>query len=123
MTRLSRRGVGLLSRPWISRGGAVPRTKISRLSSGDQEGDLSAIPVDAVFGRVSAWACDPSAAMLTRLEQVSRIVAGNLVINRAALASAVRNTTNYQGVTCAITLDLATGNRADDPAALERCAS
>src|SRR6266568_828264 len=44
---------------------------------------------------------------------------GNLVINRAALARAVRNTAKYQGVTCTITLD-PTGYRTNDPAALSR---
>jgi hypothetical protein len=38
------------------------------------------------------------------------------------LAQAVRNTTKYQGVTCTITLDRTTGYRANDPAALARCA-
>jgi len=47
---------------------------------------------------------------------------GNLVINRAALASAVRKTTKFQGVTCTITLDPLTGNRVNDAAALARCA-
>ncbi len=46
---------------------------------------------------------------------------GNLVINRAALARAVRNTAKYQGVTCTITLD-PTGYRTNDPTALPRCA-
>jgi hypothetical protein len=47
---------------------------------------------------------------------------GNLVVNRAALARAVRTTTNYRGVSCTITLDPATGNRVNDPIALSRCA-
>ena len=46
---------------------------------------------------------------------------GNLVINRAALARAVRNTAKYQGVTSTITLD-PTGYRTNDPTALSRCA-
>jgi ABC-type branched-subunit amino acid transport system substrate-binding protein len=57
---------------------------------------------------------DAASLLLSRLQQVSRIVNGNLVINRAALASAVRNTTNFQGVSCTITLDPSTGNRVDD---------
>jgi ABC-type branched-subunit amino acid transport system substrate-binding protein len=57
---------------------------------------------------------DAASLLLSRLQQVSRIVNGNLVINRAALASAVRNTTNFQGVSCTITLDALTGNRADN---------
>jgi len=44
------------------------------------------------------------------------------VIDRAALANAVRNTTNYQGVSCTITIDPTTGNRINDQAALAHCA-
>jgi len=66
---------------------------------------------------------DAASLLIHRLWQVSRIVNGNLLINRAALASAVRNTTNYWGVTCTITLDPASGNRLNDPASLQRCAS
>ena len=47
---------------------------------------------------------------------------GNLVIDRAALARTVRSTTQYQGVTCRVELDPATGYRVNDPAALDRCA-
>jgi ABC-type branched-subunit amino acid transport system substrate-binding protein len=57
---------------------------------------------------------DAASLLLSRLQQVSRIVNGNLVINRAALASAVRDTTNFQGVSCTITLDPLTGNRVND---------
>jgi ABC-type branched-subunit amino acid transport system substrate-binding protein len=66
---------------------------------------------------------DAASLLITRLQQTSQIVNGHLVIDRAALASAVRNTTNYQGVTCTITLDPTTGNRVNDPAALTRCAT
>ena len=64
---------------------------------------------------------DAAALLLGDLQRVSKIVNGNLVINRAALASAVRATTNFQGVSCTITLDPATGNRISDPASLSRC--
>lgn len=57
---------------------------------------------------------DAASLLLNRLQQVSRIVNGNLVIDRAVLASAVRNTTNFQGVSCTVTLDPSTGNRIDD---------
>jgi ABC-type branched-subunit amino acid transport system substrate-binding protein len=57
---------------------------------------------------------DAASLLLSRLQQVSRIVNGNLAISRAALASAVRNTTNFQGVSCTIALDPLTGNRVDD---------
>jgi ABC-type branched-subunit amino acid transport system substrate-binding protein len=65
---------------------------------------------------------DAASLLIRDLQQVSRIVNGNLVIDRAALASAVRSTTKFQGVTCTITLDPATGNRLNDPTALSRCA-
>jgi ABC-type branched-subunit amino acid transport system substrate-binding protein len=65
---------------------------------------------------------DAASLLLRDLQQVSMIVNGNLVIDRAALSSAVRNTTNFQGVTCTITLDPLTGNRVNDPEALARCA-
>lgn len=66
---------------------------------------------------------DAASLLLSDLSKVSTIVNGNLAINRAALASAVRNTSNYQGVTCTVTLDPSTGNRVDDPASLKQCAS
>ena len=66
---------------------------------------------------------DAASLLIRGLQKVSTVDGGgNLVINRAALAQAVRNTTKYQGVTCTITLDPATGNRIDSPTALSRCA-
>lgn len=65
---------------------------------------------------------DATSLLLDDLANASKIVNGNLVIDRAALADAVRNTTNYQGVTCTVTLDPSTGNRVDDPASLTQCA-
>ena len=65
---------------------------------------------------------DAASLLLRRLKQVSKVVHGNLVIDRAALAEAVRNTADFKGVTCRITLEPATGNRINDPAALARCA-
>jgi ABC-type branched-subunit amino acid transport system substrate-binding protein len=46
---------------------------------------------------------------------------GELVVDRAALAAAVRNTNGYPGVTCSVTID-SSGNRTDDGAALSTCA-
>jgi hypothetical protein len=66
---------------------------------------------------------DATSLLLSDLTKVSTIVHGNLVIDRTALANAVRNTTNYQGVTCTVTLDPSTGNRVNDPALLTHCAS
>lgn len=65
---------------------------------------------------------DAASLLLKDLQRVSRVVHGNLMINRASLASAVRTTTNYRGVTCTISLDPSTGNRINDPASLARCA-
>jgi hypothetical protein len=39
------------------------------------------------------------------------VSSGRLVIDRAALAQAIRHTTRFPGVTGSITLDPATGNR------------
>jgi ABC-type branched-subunit amino acid transport system substrate-binding protein len=64
---------------------------------------------------------DAASLLLKHLQQTSRIVDGELVIDRAALAAAVRGTTRYQGVTCTVQLDPATGNRVNDPDALARC--
>jgi hypothetical protein len=47
---------------------------------------------------------------------------GELLLNRTALAAAVRNTNGYPGVTCSVTID-SSGNRTDDGAALSTCAS
>ena len=76
------------------------------------------------FPTAFADLCSDAASLLIRdLQAASRFDAsGDLVINRAALAQAVRNTTNYQGVTCTIALDPTTGLRINDPAALARCA-
>jgi ABC-type branched-subunit amino acid transport system substrate-binding protein len=65
---------------------------------------------------------DAASLLFRDLQRESKIVNGELVIGRAALAGAVRDTTNFQGVTCTITLDPLSGNRSDDPAALGRCA-
>jgi hypothetical protein len=64
---------------------------------------------------------DAAGLLMRNLESVSTVDRGSLVVNRAALAHAVRTTTSYKGVTCTVTLDPATGNRLDDPAALVRC--
>lgn len=67
---------------------------------------------------------DAASLLIRDLQKTATLdSAGNLVINRAALAQAVRNTTRYQGVTCTITFDPTTGNRRNDPVALSRCAA
>jgi ABC-type branched-subunit amino acid transport system substrate-binding protein len=55
---------------------------------------------------------DATTLLLARIFEVSRVSAGSLVIDRAALAQAIRHTTGFPGVTGSITLDPATGNRA-----------
>jgi ABC-type branched-subunit amino acid transport system substrate-binding protein len=66
---------------------------------------------------------DAASLLIRNLENSSGIDgSGKIVINRGALAQAVRSTTKYQGVTCTITLDPATGYRVNDPTALSRCA-
>jgi ABC-type branched-subunit amino acid transport system substrate-binding protein len=66
---------------------------------------------------------DAASLLIRDLQQVSTVDrGGTLIVNRAGLASAVRSTTGYQGVSCTITLDPSTGNRLDDQAALRRCA-
>ena len=65
---------------------------------------------------------DAAGLLIRNLESVSTVDRASLVVNRAALAHAVRGTTNYKGVTCTVTLDPSTGNRLNDPAALSRCA-
>jgi ABC-type branched-subunit amino acid transport system substrate-binding protein len=67
---------------------------------------------------------DAAGLLIRNLQNVSSIDStGNLVVDRTALAQAVRSTTKYQGVSCTITLDPATGNRLNDPTALSRCAT
>jgi hypothetical protein len=66
---------------------------------------------------------DATRLLLTRLDQTARAFGGQLVIDRQALARAVRQTTRFPGVTCTIALDPATGFRIDDQAALARCAT
>ena len=65
---------------------------------------------------------DATRLLLSRLDETASVVNGRLVIDRAALASAVRHTTRFPGVTCTIALDPATGFRVNDQAALARCA-
>lgn len=65
---------------------------------------------------------DAAGLLIRDLQKTSSIDGkGSLVVDRAALARAVRDTTRYRGVTCAITLD-ATGYRVNDPTTLSRCA-
>jgi hypothetical protein len=60
------------------------------------------------------YAYDAATVLLTRIDQVSTLDSGNLVIGRAALAAAVRGTTGLPGATGSISLDSDTGNRIDE---------
>jgi ABC-type branched-subunit amino acid transport system substrate-binding protein len=67
---------------------------------------------------------DAASLLIRDLQKVSSPDGhGGLVIDRAALAAAVRGTTAFRGVTCTVTFDPKTGNRVNDPAALARCAA
>ena len=66
---------------------------------------------------------DAASLLLTRIAGVASLDAGgNLIIDRATLAQAVRATTGFVGVTCDITLN-ESGYRLNDPASLATCAS
>jgi ABC-type branched-subunit amino acid transport system substrate-binding protein len=67
---------------------------------------------------------DAAGLLIRDLQRVSTINADHdLVIQRETLATAVRATTSYQGVSCTVSIDANTGNRVNDPTALTRCAS
>ena len=56
---------------------------------------------------------DATRLLLTRIREVAYVHRGNLVIDREELADAVRDTEDFLGVTCLITLD-EFGSRIDD---------
>ena len=64
---------------------------------------------------------DATRLLLARIEETARVVQRRLIIDRSALAAAVRHTQGFFGVTCPITIDPATGNRVNDPASLSAC--
>src|SRR5262249_51370267 len=65
---------------------------------------------------------DATSLLVKDLQKTSTLAwGGTLVVDRAALAAAVRGTTKYQGVTCTVALDPATGYRVNDRAALSSC--
>ena len=66
---------------------------------------------------------DATTVLVAALQMSARVENDNLVIDRAALATALRQTRGFPGVTCSITFDPLTGSRVNDPAALSRCAS
>ena len=79
-------------------------------------------PASVPTSELDAYYFDAATLLLDRLQQVSKVKDGNLVIDRKSLAEAVRKTADFPGVTCTITLDPATGNRINDQASLARCA-
>jgi branched-chain amino acid transport system substrate-binding protein len=96
-------------------------------------GDVRSLPSDrtwqdayaARFGEPAADYADlyfdAANVLFTAIDKVAKLDGkGNLVVDRAALASAVRGTTGLAGVSCSITIDSA-GNRVDDPVALGHC--
>ena len=109
-------------------------TIISDPGSDDWAAQVSALPADklwqlayrAKFGVAPTGFADlyfdATRLLLARLEQTARSVKRSLVIDRLALARAVRHTRHFPGVTCSIALDPATGFRSNDQAALARCA-
>ena len=82
----------------------------------------AAFPPSAPTSEFDAFYFDAATLLLDRLQEVSRLMDGNPVIDREELAKAVRRTTDFAGVTCTIRLEPATGNRVDDAASLARCA-
>jgi ABC-type branched-subunit amino acid transport system substrate-binding protein len=97
---------------WYDTVSALPRNIEWRA---DYEAEFGEAP-----GFLSDTYFDAASLLIKRLQQTSKVVGGRLVINRAALARAVRETAGFQGVTCSVTFDAA-GNRVNDQAALERC--
>lgn len=57
---------------------------------------------------------DAAGLLIQDVASVATVDGGSLLVSRAALAHAVRTTVGYQGVTCTVTLDPATGNRVND---------
>jgi ABC-type branched-subunit amino acid transport system substrate-binding protein len=103
-----------LSTPWYATVEALPSVLAWRQAYTNEFGTPPVTFADLYY--------DATSLLIRNLQNTSTIDgSGSLVINRAALAESVRQTTKYQGVTCAITLDPTTGYRVNDPAALARC--
>jgi ABC-type branched-subunit amino acid transport system substrate-binding protein len=110
------------------------RTIVDENRVGDWYPVISQLPVDLAWrlDYTSRFGAPPSdfadlyydaaEIVLDDVAVASRIDAkGALIVNRAALASAVRTTSAYPGVTCSVTID-STGDRTDDEAAISSCA-
>jgi ABC-type branched-subunit amino acid transport system substrate-binding protein len=121
--------------------GAAESTVFNRTIGRDGDGAAAWMAQVATLPSVQAWNqayraefgtpapdlapfyADAASLLLDRMERGSKVVHGNLVVDRADLAAAVRDTIRFKGVTCAIALDPATGNRVNDPRALAHCAN
>lgn len=104
-----------LSEPWYAIVETLPSVLAWRQAYTDEFGTSPVTFADLYY--------DATSVLIRNLQNVSTIDgSSNLVINRSVLAQAVRDTTKYQGVTCTVTLDPATGYRVNDQAALARCA-
>lgn len=101
--------------PWYSTVSLLPRDLFWRQQVYTRE--IGTIPPD-----FADLYYDATSLLLSKIAGIASVGdGGNLVIDRAALARAVRVTAGFDGVTCDITLD-GTGYRVNDPAALTRCA-
>ena len=101
---------------WYAQVGTLPRDLAWRGAYADLLGTPPTDYADLFY--------DAANVLIGKLEATALVDAhGDLVINRAQLARAVRHATDLNGISCTITIDPATGNRVNDPNALTRCAS
>jgi ABC-type branched-subunit amino acid transport system substrate-binding protein len=103
-------------------GGAEWFTQVATLPSVLSWNEAYEARFETAAPELAPFYFDAASLLIRRLQQASTIVDGRLVVDRAELASAVRTTTMFQGVTCRLTLEPETGNRVHDPEALARCA-
>jgi ABC-type branched-subunit amino acid transport system substrate-binding protein len=101
--------------PWYSRVATLPRNVDFRARYEDRFGPA---PPDFL---VADLAYDAALLLLDSLKRSSTVQGGRLVIDRAALAAAVRATNELQGVTCTISFE-PDGDRIHDDISLDRCA-
>lgn len=64
---------------------------------------------------------DATSLLLSRIGSVAVKSGSNLVIDRTALARAIRSTRNFQGATCIFSIDPKTGNRGVSPINIPNC--
>jgi ABC-type branched-subunit amino acid transport system substrate-binding protein len=100
---------------WLGKVSALPSVGLWDTYASSFPPATSTSPFDVLY-------FDATSLLLDRLQHVSAVVGRSLVVDRHALALAVRSTRSYPGVSCTITLDPATGNRVDDAQSLAGCA-